>query len=65
MRMPKKATMKYDGHDLLIIVDGLKIAKRGRPNTPQAKIWVSIEPGWKVFDVEDGIEVQHQSVLVQ
>jgi hypothetical protein len=28
----------------------VKIAKRGHPGTPQAKTWVSLEPGWTVRD---------------
>jgi hypothetical protein len=34
--------------DIFVIVDGVKIAKRGRPDTPQARTWVSLEPGWAV-----------------
>ena len=46
--------MDSDGTDLFIIVDGVKIAKRGLPDTPQAKTWVSLEPGWKVLDGRGG-----------
>jgi hypothetical protein len=35
---------------MFVVVDGLKVAKRGRPNTRQAKTWVPIEPGWEVID---------------
>ncbi len=39
-----------DGQDIFIVVQGVKIARRGRPNTPEAKTWVSLEPGWSVLD---------------
>jgi hypothetical protein len=39
-----------DGIDMFVVVDGLKVAKCGRPNTRQAKTWVPIEPGWEVID---------------
>lgn len=34
--------------DLWIIKNGVKIAKRGRPDSPQARTWVSLEPGYTV-----------------
>ena len=37
-----------DGEDIYIIVDGVKIAKRGHPGTLQAKTWIALEPGWNV-----------------
>jgi hypothetical protein len=55
INMPKdKTTMTFtsDGEDCFIEVDDLKIAKRARPDTPQAGTWISLEPGWTVhFDV--------------
>jgi hypothetical protein len=30
--------------------NGMKIAPRGNPNAPQAKTWVSLEPGYQVLD---------------
>ena len=39
-----------DGRDLFVAVDGIRIAQRGHPGTPQAATWISIEPGWEVFD---------------
>lgn len=37
-----------DGEDVYVVIDGLKVAKRGRPGTPQARTWISLEPGWRV-----------------
>jgi hypothetical protein len=38
-------------------VDGLKIARRGYSDTPEAGTWVPIEPGWEVKDVLGGDEI--------
>jgi hypothetical protein len=60
--------VESDGEDLFIIVDGVKIAKRGHPNTPQARTWISLEPGWEVRGWGsrgvEGIEILHQDVRV-
>jgi hypothetical protein len=60
------AGMHSDGRDIFVSVDGVNIAKRGRPNTPQAKTWVSLEPGWSVIDIGGlrEIEVRYQGVAV-
>jgi hypothetical protein len=42
-----------EGDHIYVVIDGVKIAKRGRPGTPQAKTWVSLEPGWRVLDGPD------------
>jgi hypothetical protein len=50
-RIPKNFTgfvMSRDG--LFVYRDGIKIAYRGEPDTPQAKTWVSLEPGFTVLD---------------
>lgn len=39
--------------DMFVVVDGLRIAKRGQPNTPQARTWIALEPGWEVLDGDD------------
>jgi hypothetical protein len=43
--------------DVFLMVDGLKIARRGYPDTPEAGTWVPIEPGWEVKDVLGGDEI--------
>jgi hypothetical protein len=45
-----QAARKLSGRpqDKFIMVDGLKIARRGYPDTPEAGTWVPIEPGWEV-----------------
>ena len=50
---PPVLAIEY-GTDIFVLIDGVKIAKRGHPGTPQAKTWVSLEPGWRVFDGPKG-----------
>lgn len=42
--------MRSTGEELFIEYDGLRIAKRGHPGTPQARTWISLEPGFAVYD---------------
>jgi hypothetical protein len=46
---PPTVEMISDGDDLFVAVNGVKVAKRGRPGTPQANTWVSLGPGWTVL----------------
>jgi hypothetical protein len=75
--MPKRkapdddVTMMCDGTDMFVVLNGTKIAKRGHPGTPQAKTWISLEPGWIVVDVPttdenvERIRIQYKDVPVQ
>ena len=55
-----------NGDDLFVIVDGVKIAKRGHPDTPHAGTWISLEPGYTVRDCDGGaIEVEFQGKLAR
>ena len=38
-----------DGY-LYVVHNGVRIAMRGQRDTPQAKTWVSLEPGFTVLD---------------
>ena len=56
-----------DGKDIFIVVDGIRIAKRGHPGTSQARTWISLEPGYTVEDNvygsdQYGIEIEIQGV---
>jgi hypothetical protein len=45
--------------DVTVQNDGnLRIAKRGRPGTPQAGTWISLEPGWRVTGGPDEIMIE-------
>jgi hypothetical protein len=52
--------------DMFVVVDGVRIARRGYPGTSQAGTWVSLEPGWEVVD--DGrrntIAIKHNGVSI-
>jgi hypothetical protein len=58
--------MTSDCTDIFVVVDGVKVAKRGRPSTPQAGTWVSLEPGWRVFDQNypEAVVVEHNGLRV-
>ena len=57
----KELKIEGDSNDMFVVADGVKIAKRGQPGTPQAKAWISLEPGWSVLDCEGGVEVSYQA----
>jgi len=44
-----EASVESDGIDVFVVYNGIRIAKRADPNTPQPDIWVSLEPGYRVF----------------
>ena len=52
-----------DEDDMFVVIDDVKIAKRGRPGTLQAGTWISLEPGWTVRNgPSDGV---HGSIVVE
>jgi hypothetical protein len=53
--------------DTFVMVDGLRIARRGYPGTPQAGNWVLLEPDWEVVDDARGntIAIKHNGVGVK
>lgn len=58
--------MLFEGTDVFVTFDGVRIAKRGQPGTPQAKTWVSLEPGWRVLDGKDGTLItEYQPIRTQ
>ena len=42
--------VQADGTDLYAVFHGMRIAKRGANGTPQARTWISLEPGYRVRD---------------
>ena len=64
--MPKRkhhdvCVMECTGDDLFIVFNRVRIAKRGYPDTPQAKTWVPLEPGWRVLDGPDTIAIDQMA----
>jgi hypothetical protein len=47
-----------DGENTFVLVDGVKIAKRGQRNTAHAMMWIMLEPGWIVRDVHEGTAIE-------
>ena len=57
----KQLKIEADSNDIFVVLDGVKIAKRGQPGTPYAKAWISLEPGWSVLDCQEGVEISYQA----
>jgi hypothetical protein len=55
-----------DGENVFVRVDGMRIAKRGAPDTAQSQTWIMLGPGWIVLDVDHGnaIEVRYEGALI-
>jgi len=51
--------------DIFIVFDGKRIAKRGRPGTPEAGKWVSLQPGYLVYEDDTGEVVVEERKVVQ
>jgi hypothetical protein len=45
-----ECVLECTGDDIFVVVNDVRIARRGYPGTPQAKTWVSLESGYKVLD---------------
>jgi hypothetical protein len=58
--MKSRIEIVSDGVDIFVVVDGVRIAKRGRPGTAQAGTWVSLEPGWTVASTPG-----HERIVVE
>ncbi len=63
INMASPVAVDRDGNELYLHLDGLRIAKRGHPGTPEEKTWVSLLPGYEAVDLPDGnVEVRIRSV---
>ena len=59
-----KVKIEKTNKDVFVVVDGVRVARRGYPGSPQARTWVSVEPGWEVLDSDEGIIIRHNGVAV-
>ena len=50
---PDECWVEITKTDIFVVLDGVRIAKRGKPGTSQGKTWVSLEPGYEVFNTPD------------
>jgi hypothetical protein len=53
-----------DGNNFFVEVDGVRIAQRGSPDSPQAATWISLEPGWEVVGSEKTIAIRYNGANV-
>ena len=63
----KNFRVVYEGQEAFVIINDMKIAKRGKPGTPGATTWASLEPGWTVHDIQGSyglVEVQYNGKRV-
>jgi hypothetical protein len=68
LKMTKRppVEVKEIGDELFVMVDGVKIAMRGKPDTAHAGIWIAIEPGWSVLELDDGdtLQISYNGVAI-
>lgn len=57
MEVVPKSESGTGQNEIYVVLDGVCIAKRGQPDTPQARTWVSLEPGYRVYDSPDKEEI--------
>ena len=48
-------------HDVFIVIDGVRVAKRGKPDSVQAGMWISLEPGWEVVNDEKTLSIRQRA----
>ena len=56
-KKPSECIVEITKTDIYVVYDGIRIARRGKPGTPQAKTWISLEPGYEVFNTPDLSEI--------
>jgi hypothetical protein len=56
----------FDGEDMFVIREGVRIAKRGHPGTAHAGKWISLEPGFSIYDdpAQEAIVIEYKGVRV-
>jgi hypothetical protein len=62
------AAFELAGEDLFVQVSGRRVAKRGKRGTPEARTWISLDPGITVRDVDENslvVQFTGLSVVVQ
>ena len=57
MKMLPEFVVEETETDTFVVLDGVRTAKPGRPNTPQVGTWVPLQPGYQVSDSKDGSKI--------
>jgi hypothetical protein len=58
----QKVEVVSTDHDIFIVVNGVRVAKRGKPDSVQAGVWISLEPGWEVINDEKTLSIRQRGV---
>ena len=45
-----ESIIEHTEEDIFLVVDGVRIARRGAPGTPEEETWIYLEPGYEVFE---------------
>jgi hypothetical protein len=53
-----KIEIDEDSRDMLVVVNGVTIARRAYPDTPEPSTWVSLASGWTVTSSEDLSQIE-------
>jgi hypothetical protein len=64
---PRTVDIELDGEEIFVVVDGVRVARRGHPATPQARTWVALEPGFTVTSPPDmsTMSIAYKAVPIQ
>ena len=54
--MPPECVVEETGTETFVVLDGVRIARRGKPNTPQAGTWIFLQPGYQVSDLRTDLK---------
>ena len=49
---PRECMIERTDTDIFLVLDGVRIAKRGEPGTPEEESWIYLEPGIEVYEGE-------------
>ena len=50
--MPHQCAVEFTETDEFLVLGGVRIAKLGKPGTPQAGKWIPLKPGYEVHEGE-------------
>jgi hypothetical protein len=62
--VPSEVKIEKSMRGIFIVVDGVRIARRGQPNTLEAGTWVELVPGWRVTDLGDHLAIHYGEVTL-
>lgn len=51
-------TFVYEGEDVYITADGVKVARRGFCDSAEENSWETLKPGWSVVEDSDGVQIR-------